>query len=178
MSNGNLPAKPYELIMSKIFIIRGQKVMLDKDLAELYGVTTGNFNKAVQRNSGRFPFDFMFQLTKEEYDNLIFQFGISRWGGNRKLPYCFTEQGVAMLSGVLNSDRAIEVNIRIIRIFALMREMLLTHKDILLKLDNMEQQVVRNSDDIAMIFEALRQLLNPPHPPPKPVGFRRKDEQL
>jgi hypothetical protein len=163
--------------MSKIFIIRGMKVMFDKDLAALYGVTTGNFNKAIQRNLRRFPPDFMFQLSKEEYDNLIFQFGTSRWGGTRKLPYCFTEQGVAMLSGVLNSDRAIEVNIRVIRIFVLMRELLLTHKDILLKLDTMEQQVVRNSDDISMIFEALRQLLNPQQPPAKPIGFRRKNER-
>ncbi len=107
---------PEEVILSKIYMIRGQKVMLDSDLAELYGVSTGNFNKAVQRNIKRFPFDFMFQLTKEEFDNLIFQFGTSRWGGTRKLPSAFTEQGVAMLSSVLHSDRAIIVNIHIIRI--------------------------------------------------------------
>ena len=98
-----------QLIQSKIYEIRGQKVMLDRDLAELYQVTTGNLNKAVQRNIKRFPPDFMFQLTKEEFDelkaNLIFQNGISNWGGTRKLPFAFTEQGLAMLSGVLNSDR-------------------------------------------------------------------------
>ena len=110
-----------------------QKIMLDKDLAGLYGVTTGNLNKAVKRNPKRFPDDFMFQLTKEEFKNLIFQIGISSWGGTRKMPHAFTEQGVAMLSSVLNSDTAIEVNIRIIRIFSKLREMLLTHKDILLK---------------------------------------------
>ena len=94
---------PEEVIMSKIYVIRELKIMLDRDLAELYSVTTGNLNKAVKRNIGRFPVDFMFQLTKEEFDNLIFQFGTSRWGGTRKLPSAFTEQGVAMLSSILNS---------------------------------------------------------------------------
>ncbi len=98
-------------------MIRDKRVMLDKDLAELYGVTTGNLNKAVKRNYARFPDDFMFQLTKKEFNNLIFQIGISSWGGRRKLPYVFTEQGVAMLSGVLHSDRAIKVNIQIMRVF-------------------------------------------------------------
>lgn len=110
-----------ELIRSKIYEIRGQKVMLDRDLAELYQVTTGNLNKAVKRNIRRFPPDFMFQLTKEELDELktklIFHFGTSSWGGTRKLPYAFTEQGLAMLSGVLNSDIAIQVNINIMRAF-------------------------------------------------------------
>ncbi len=106
-----------EVIMSKIYFLRGQKVMLDRDLARLYDVTTGNLNKAVKRNLKRFPDDFMFQLTETEFKDLIFQNGISSWGGIRKMPYAFTEQGVAMLSGVLNSDRAIEVNTRIIRIF-------------------------------------------------------------
>ncbi len=104
---------PDELISNKIYFIRGTKVMLDRDLAELYGVLTGNLNKAVKRNIKRFPEDFMFQLTKEEFENLIFQFGTSSWGGTRSLPYAFTEQGVAMLSGILNSDRAINVNIQI-----------------------------------------------------------------
>jgi hypothetical protein len=99
--------------MNKIYLIRGQKVMLDKDLSELYGVTTRNLNKAVKRNLKRFPKDFMFQLNKQEFENLIFQSGTSNWGGTRKLPSAFTEQGVAMLSGVLNSDRAIMVNIQI-----------------------------------------------------------------
>ena len=99
-------AIPDEIITSKIYLIRDKKVMLDEDLAELYGVTTGNLNKAVNRNIARFPEDFMFLLTKEELDNLIFQFGTSSWGGRRKPPYAFTEQGVAMLSGVLHSERA------------------------------------------------------------------------
>ncbi|WP_130892523.1 ORF6N domain-containing protein [Paraprevotella xylaniphila] len=116
-----------ELIQSKIYDIRGQKVMLDKDLAELYQVATGNLNKAVKRNMKRFPPDFMFQLTNEEFSmlkqNLIFQNGTSSWGGTRKLPYAFTEQGLAMLSGILNSDIAIEVNIGIMRAFVAIRQM-------------------------------------------------------
>lgn len=116
-----------ELIWSKIYEIRGQKVMLDRDLAELYQVTTGNLNKAVKRNIRRFPPDFMFQLTKEELDELktklIFHFGTSSWGGTRKLPYAFTEQGLAMLSGVLNSDIAIQVNINIMRVFVAVRQL-------------------------------------------------------
>lgn len=116
-----------QLIQSKIYEIRGVRVMLDRDLAELYQVTTGNLNKAVKRNIRRFPSDFMFQLTKEEFEelksNLIFQNGISRWGGTRKLPYAFTEQGLAMLSGILNSEIAIDVNISIMRAFVAIRRM-------------------------------------------------------
>ena len=115
-------------IQSKIYEIRGHKVMIDRDLAELYQVTTGNLNKSVQRNIKRFPSDFMFQLTKEEFDqlktNLIFQNGISNWGGTRKLPYAFTEQGLAMLSGILSSDTAIQVNINIMRAFVAMRRLI------------------------------------------------------
>ena len=171
-----------EEIVSKIYFIRDKKIMLDKDLAELYDVTTGNLNKAVKRNLKRFPEDFMFQLTEAEFKNLIFQSGTSSWGGTRKMPYGFTEQGVAMLSGVLNSDRAIEVNIRIIRIFTKLREMLLTHKDILLKMEKVEKNMMQQDGkmkqyekDIQMIFEALKQLLNPPHEPRKRIGFKPDD---
>ena len=115
---------PDEIISNKIFLIRGLKVMLDKDLAEMYGVSTGNLNKAVKRNIKRFPEDFMFQLNSNEFEILLFQFGIARWGGTRSFPYAFTEQGVAMLSGILNSDRAIAVNIQIMRIFTKLRLML------------------------------------------------------
>ena len=119
-----------QIIQSKIYEIRGQRVMLDRDLAELYHVTTGNLNKAVKRNIRRFPPDFMFQLTKEEFEflkqNLIFQNGISSWGGTRKLPFAFTEQGLAMLSGILNSDIAIDVNISIMRAFVALRRMAAT----------------------------------------------------
>lgn len=149
--------------------------MIDKDLASLYGVSTGNFNKAVKRNIKRFPDDFMFQLNQNEF-NLIFQNGTSSWGGTRKLPLAFTEQGVAMLSSVLNSDRAIEVNIRIIRIFTKMREMLLTHKDILLKLEKLEKQVTIHSEEIRNIFIALRKLLNTEPPPRRKIGYYKKEE--
>jgi len=167
-----------EEIISKIYLIRDKKIMLDKDLAELYNVTTGNLNKAVKRNLKRFPNDFMFQLTEAGFKNLIVQSGTSSWGGTRKMPYGFTEQGVAMLSGVLNSDRAIEVNIRIIRIFTKLREMLLTHKDILLKLEKIEKSLMKqdsrtakNEEDIQMVFEALKQLLNPPQQQRQRIGF-------
>ena len=170
-------AIPDEIIINKIHFIRGKKVMLDRDLADLYNVTTFNLNKAVRRNIKRFPEDFMFQLENEEVRNLIFQNGISSWGGTRKAPYAFTEQGVAMLSGILTSDIAIEVNIRIIRIFTRLREMLLTHTDILLKLEQLEKQVVQNSGDIQMIFAALKELLSAPAEPRPRVGFRRNDER-
>lgn len=114
------------IIENKIYEIRGQKVMLDFDLAEMYEVTTGNFNKAVKRNIERFPARFMFQLNKDEF-NLIFQNGISSWGGTRKMPYAFTEQGIAMLSGILKSSRAIEVSINIMDAFVHMRQYLLSH---------------------------------------------------
>ncbi|MCK4346417.1 MAG: ORF6N domain-containing protein [Bacteroidales bacterium] len=149
---------PDEIITSKIYFIRDKKVMLDEDLAELYGVTTGNLNKAVKRNIARFPEDFMFQLTKEEFDNLIFQIGTSSWGGRRKPPYAFTEQGVAMLSGVLNSNRAIKVNIQIMRVFTRMRKMLETHKEILKKLEHLERKDIEQDEKIMLIFEYLKQL--------------------
>ena len=119
-----------EVLMSKIYLVRGKKVMLDRDLAELYGVTTGNLNLAVKRNKDRFPGDFMFVLTREEFEFLILQFAISKKegrGGRRKLPNVFTEQGVSLLSGILNSEIAIRVHIQILRLFAKMRELLLTH---------------------------------------------------
>ncbi len=179
MAKANIPpAVADEVIINKIYFIRGQKVMLDRDLAELYAVTTGNLNKAVKRNSKRFPNDFMFQLAEEEFKNLIFQNGTSNRGGTRKMPNVFTEQGVAMLSGVLNSDRAIDVNIRIIRIFTKLREMLLTHKDILLKLEQFEKQVMQNSEDIEKIFSALKQLLNPQEQTNrKRIGFKHYDKE-
>ena len=140
-------------------------------------------NLAVKRNLKRFPKDFMFQLTGKEVKGLMFQIETSNSstekpgrGGTRKLPRVFTEQGVAMLSSVLNSDRAIEVNIRIIRIFTRLRQMLLTHKDILLKLKDLEKQVVQNSKDVRLIFNALRQLLQQPEPPKKAMGFKRKNQ--
>jgi ORF6N domain len=169
---------PDEILMSKIYYIRGYKVMLDEDLAELYEVETKQLKRQVRRNIDRFPEDdFMFELTKDELENLRCQIGTSSWGGLRYMPMAFTEQGVAMLSSVLNSARAIKVNIQIIRIFTRTREMLLTHKDILLKLEQLESKVNRNDQDIQLIFEYLKQLLNPPQEPRPRIGFRRKDEQ-
>src|ERR1051325_2916816 len=132
-----------EKIMNKIYNIRGKRVMLDRDLAELYGVTTTRLNEQVRRNWKRFPEDFMFQLTRDELQILISQIATSSWGGLRKLPLAFTEQGVAMLASVLNSETAIEVSIQIIRVFTRMREYLLTHGDILLKLEKIQRQLLK-----------------------------------
>lgn len=168
-----------DLILTKIYIIRGQKVMIDKDLAELYNVETRVFNQAVRRNNLRFPEDFCFQLTKEEYESLRSQIVILETGRGKHskfLPYAFTEQGVAMLSSILNSDLAIKVNIQIIRIFTRMREMLSTHKDILLKLEEIEKKVNAHDQEIQVIFEYLKQLLNPPNPPRRRIGFNAGDD--
>jgi len=150
---------PDELVMSKIYLFRGQKVMIDRDLAELYGVETKVLKQAVRRNLKRFPLDFMFELSKEEFTDLRSQSVTSSWGGSRYVPMAFTEHGVLMLSSVLKSDRAIELNIQIVRIFTKMREMLLTHKDLLIKLENLESTVSSNSDQLVVLFEHLKRLL-------------------
>jgi hypothetical protein len=149
---------PDELIMNKIYLIRGQKVKLDNDLAELYAVETRRLNEQVKRNIERFPDDFMFQLESGEFENLKSQIATSRWGGRRKLPFAFTEHGVLMLSSVLNSERAIKVNIQIMRIYTRLRQMLLLHKNILIRLDQIEQKLAGHDDNILLIFEYLRQL--------------------
>ncbi len=167
---------PEEVLLSKIYLIRGQKVMLDEEIAQLYQVETKRLNEQVKRNSERFPEDFMFQLAVEEFENLKSQIATSSWGGRRKLPYAFTEQGVAMLSSVLNSTVAIQVNIQIIRIFTKMRELLLTNRDILLKLEKLEKDVSENKQDIAVVFEALKQLLDAPKVKRRMIGFKPGDE--
>jgi hypothetical protein len=129
---------PNELVISKIYLIRNHKVIIDEDLAELYQVETRRLNEQVKRNIARFPDDFMFQLTEVEWENLKSQFATSSWGGRRKLPFAFTEHGVLMLSSVLSSERAVQVNIQIMRIYTRMREMLMTNKDILAKLEKLE----------------------------------------
>ena len=144
--------------MSKIYLIRGHKVMLDTDLAELYGVETKQLKRAVRRNITRFPEDFMFQLQEKEFKDLRSHFGTSSWGGTRYLPMVFTEQGVAMLSSVLNSERAIQVNIRIMRIFTGMREMLLAHQDLVQKIKEMDKSISDHDEKILLIFEYLKQL--------------------
>ncbi len=155
--------------------------MLDEDLAELYDVETRRLNEQVKRNILRFPKDFMFQLTKMEFENLKSQSATSRWGGRRKLPNAFSEQGVAMLSGVLHSDRAIKVNIQIMRVFTQMREMLQTHKDVLTKLEQLESKDLEQDDKIIWIFHYLKQLelekqRDQQHQNRKRVGFKRKGE--
>ncbi len=158
-------------IERRIFLIRGQKVMLDADLAELYGVETSNLNKAVKRNMDRFPEDFMFQLTKEEADSLRFQIGISKAsgsGGRRYLPHAFTEQGVAMLSSVLNSKRAVQVNIAIMRAFVKLREMIASHKDLAEKLRALE---MKYDSQFRIVFDAIRELMAPPAKPRRKIGF-------
>ena len=168
---------PDENIISKIYFLRGQKVMLDVDLSELYQVETKQLKRQVRRNIDRFPEDFMFELTNDEYENLRSQFGTSSWGGARYLPMAFTEQGVSMLSGVLNSSIAIQVHIQIIRIFTKMHTLLLTNKDILLKLEKMEKEVKENKEDIAVIFKALKQLLEQPKPKRNMFGFKPNDDK-
>ncbi|MDP4280861.1 MAG: ORF6N domain-containing protein [Bacteroidota bacterium] len=182
MKEENALMVPEEVIMSKIYFIHNQKVMLDADLAVLYGVSTGNLNKAVQRNIKRFPEDFMFQLTKQEFDDLIFQSGTSSWGGTRKLPYAFTEQGVAMLSSVLHSDRAIMVNIQIVRVFTRMRQLLETHTEILHKLDQLQKKDLEQDRQILLIFEYLKQLEQVKQQElefkeRKRIGFKRGNEK-
>lgn len=170
-------------IINRIYSIRGHKVMLDKDLSEMYGVETRRLNEQVKRNIDRFPEDFMFQLTVQEYENLKSQNATSSWGGTRKLPYAFTEHGVLMLSSALNSPTAIQVNIRIMRVYTKLREVLLTHKDILLKLEQLEKKIIKQDqkadkqeDDIEMIFNTLKELINPPQKPREPIGFNIKKE--
>jgi len=168
---------PVERIEKAILLVRGQKVMLDRDLAELYGVETGALNRAVKRNIQRFPEDFMFQITDEEAERLRCQTGISKRGrgGRRYLPYVFTEQGVAMLSSILNSERAIEVNIAIVRVFVRLREMMATHKELAFKLAELEERLEGHAEQIQNIFEAIRQLMTPPEPPKKKIGFEVKE---
>ena len=182
-----------ELIERKILLVRGQKVMLDSDLAHLYGVETFNLNKAVKRNNERFPEDFMFQLAKEEADSLRLQSGILKpgkqaasqaieikpgRGQHRKyLPYVFTEQGVAMLSSVLRSKQAVQVNIAIMRAFVKLKELLSTNKELANKLAQLEQKLEKHDGEIKLIFDAIRQLMLPPETKKQKIGFRRDKEK-
>lgn len=156
-----------EVIRDMIYIIRGYKVMLDSDLAALYGVPTGRLNEQVKRNGKRFPDDFMFLLTKQEFENLKSQFAISSWGGRRKLPYVFTEQGVAMLSSVLSSDRAIQVNIAIMRTFTKLREIMATHKELRQKIEDIEKKY---DGQFQVVFTAIKELFGKFNEPEKPKG--------
>lgn len=160
---------PIERIERKILLMREQKVMLDRDLAGLYEVETKVLVQAVKRNIERFPRDFMFQLTKKEFDNLRSQNVTSKWGGRRYLPYAFTEQGVAMLSSVLNSKRAIMVNIQIMRAFTKLREMAIGYAKLRRKIEAMERKYDKQ---FRIVFDAIRRLLEPPPKPKRLIGFR------
>ena len=195
-----IPLISEELIANKIYVVRNQKVMLDRDLAELYEVETKRLKEAVRRNIDRIPEDYMFEMIDTELENWRYQFGSSNsedenlrsqiassssvnkkfdqskdtnWGGLRYKPFCFTEQGVAMLSSVLNSERAIKVNIQIIRLFTKMREIILNNKEILLKLEKLEYKSIKNEDNIERIFDIVEQLLNEPTPIRNPIGFKQ-----
>ncbi len=149
---------PNEIITSKIYLIRNQKVILDSDLSELYQVETKQLKRQVKRNIERFPEDFMFELTKEEFENLRSQFGTSSWGGTRYMPLAFTEQGIAMLSSVLNSPTAIKVNIQIIRVFTKIRQMLTDNLSVKLEIEGIKNKLTNHSKNIELVFDYLDEL--------------------
>lgn len=167
-----------EIIKSKIFIIRGQRVMVDSDLAEIYMVATKVFNQAVKRNISRFPQDFMFQVTEEEYENLRSQFVTSslKHGGTRYLPYVFTEHGIAMLSSVLNSEIAIQMNILIIRVFIEIKEMLMTNKDLAIRVGEIEKKQKEHGNLLSSVHLAVKHLIQEPIKPKGKMGFVIKED--
>ena len=171
-------AIPDEVVISKIYLIRKHKVMLDIDLAELYQVETKRLNEQVKRNADRFPEDFMLQLTDEEWKSLRSQIATSKEGrgGRRYAPLAFTEHGVLMLSSVLNSERAIQVNIQIMRIYSKLKGMIMDHKDILLKLEKLEGKVSKHDENFKVVFDYLRELLNPKTEPMRKIGFKHSKE--
>lgn len=168
---------PVARVTRSIQLLRGQKVMLDFDLADLYQVATGHLNRAVKRNRSRFPADFMFQLSAQEVRRLKCQIGISNTGrgGRRALPYAFTEQGVAMLSSVLNTERAVKVNIAIMRAFVKLREALETNRELARKFSQLEEHIGQHDDEIAAIIEAIRRLMAPPKKAQREIGFHVRE---
>ncbi len=164
---------PDETVLGKILIIRGQKVMLDFDLADLYGVETKALKQAVRRNIKRFPVDFMFELTKKEFEILRSQIVTSKSGGMRYMPMAFTEHGVLMLSSVLRSDRAIGMNIQIMRIFTKMKEMLLSHKDILLKVEQIERKVIGQDEKMKLLFDYLKKFVDGKNNVRRQIGYKK-----
>lgn len=166
---------PVERIERKILLMRSQKVMLDRDLAELYGVETGQLKRAVRRNVDRFPDDFMFELTKEELENWRCQFGTSKGDkmGLRYSPMAFTEQGVAMLSSVLDSKRAILVNIQIMRAFTTLRKMLSTHEELKRKIEAIERKYDHHDQQFKVVFDAIKSLMEPPSRETRKIGFEK-----
>ena len=172
----NEPVQIYDEIISQIYFIRGRKVMLDSDLARIYGVETRILNQAVKRNINRFPADFMFQLTNEELSNLMSQIVISSWGGRRKMPFVFTEHGALMLASVLNSSTAIDASIYVVRAFVKLRELLTIHKELADRIDDLERRTFEkldeHADQLLLVFQALRELVTPKQEPMAPVGFK------
>jgi hypothetical protein len=164
-----------ERITKAIYLVRDHKVMMDSELAKLYGVQTKVLNQAVKRNKDRFPEDFMFQLTPQEFENLKSQNVTSSWGGRRTLPYMFTEQGVAMLSSVLNSAIAIQVNISIMRVFVKMRQWAANYKELLIKIEELNQNQTEHSEHIKNIYKIIEELVRPAVIGRKPLGFKRNE---
>lgn len=165
---------PEEILMNKIYFLRGIKVMLDSDLAELYKVETKQLKRQVNRNIDRFPKDFMFELTKDEFDNLRSQFGTSSWGGTRYLPMVFTEQGVAMLSSVLTSKQAIQVNIQIMRVFTRIRQALIDNTELRLAIEEIRKKTDNNTKNIEIVFQYLDELIEKKEnkKPRKQIGYK------
>jgi hypothetical protein len=170
---------PAERIVKNILVIRGQKVILDSNLAEVYGVTTRRLNEQVKRNIDRFPPDFMFQLTADEFDGLKSHFAISSstWGGRRKLPLAFTEHGAIMAAAVLNTPRAVEMSVFVVRAFVRLRSILAAHKQLASKLVELEEKLVIHDEQIVAILEAIRELMMPPEIPKTKIGFQLKEKQ-
>src|SRR5216110_2009229 len=166
---------PVQRIAQAIFVLRGQKVIFSQDLAALYGVTVGVLTQAMKRNTKRFPKDFVFQVKAEELRNLKSQIVISSWCVRRHLPYAFTEQGVAMLSSVLNSERAVKVNIAIMRTFVKLRETLENNRELARKFIELEQRVGKHDEEIAAIIDAIRQLMAPPEKARREIGFHVRE---
>ena len=179
---------PLEAITQRIVVLREQKVLLDADLAALYGVQTRRLNEQVRRNRARFPEDFIFELTAEEFANLKSQFATSSWGGRRKLPMAFTEHGAIMAATVLNTPRAVEVSVYVVRAFVRLRELVGSHRELAKRLDDLEQKTEalamshdtfsRNTrNQLKQVFDALRELMTPPDPPKRPIGFINPEDK-
>lgn len=169
--NQPLVALSPEALASRIVVVRGQRVLLDSDLAALYEVETRRLNEQVKRNMGRFPVDFMFQLTSDEFANLKSQFATSSWGGRRKLPLAFTEHGAIMAASVLNSDRAVEMSVYVVRAFVQLRAVLLDHKALADKLAALERRVSHHDNSLTEVIDAIRALMAQPKPVNRPIGF-------
>jgi len=170
---------PLDQIQSRVLLIRGRRVIIDADLADLYGVETRRLNEQVKRNIDRFPPDFMFQLTEEEFDNLMSQIATSSgaWGGKRKLPYAFTEHGAIMAAAVLNSPRAVQVSVYVVRAFVKLREMLSSQKKLAEKFAELESKLEKHDRQITVIVDAIKQLMREPEKPKRRIGFKADDEK-